>query len=48
MILWIFKKFLNKWMSEWKEFNLKSNDTSINQGFLQVLDLKNDFKYGMV
>lgn len=34
-------------MSEWKEFNLKSNDISTNQGFLQLLDLKNDFKYGM-
>lgn len=33
-------------MSELKEFNLKSNDISTNQGFLQLLDLKNDLKYG--
>lgn len=34
-------------MSELKEFNLKSNNISTNQGFLQLLDLKYDFKYGM-
>lgn len=33
-------------MNEWKEFNLKSNNISTNQGFLQLLALKNDFKYG--
>ena len=33
-------------MNEWKEFNLKSNNISTNQGFLQILALKNDFKYG--